>query len=358
MNFVDVWSWFDEPLQIRGGGARMAELRRLVAGHHAHWQILETDTDRALAFFQEARESARQINAPCYALFFDLWRCETYIHYYTNLDKALDIAAKIVVEARKVQYQHCPSLCWAYRNLADVYSIIDPVGYADKITETLNFVERLVPVDFDTYCLIEYRRAMLAFALDDPTRARELALSYLARCESSNFRKVDAYILLCRFNHALGDLDAVQQFAEQVEYYANRRNRINSLVEAWAWQALIAIKKGKIDLAHQFYRKATAKFGEYQFQLWYTYGTILSEYYVLNEQPDKAIELARNTLIATEGTGRNMEECNCHLLLCRVLGRLRLPFENELTAARQKATLLINSTRYLAKLDRIQQGDD
>jgi tetratricopeptide (TPR) repeat protein len=357
VEFVDVWAWFNRPLRAIGGGSQMATLRRLVEQHHTHWQILETETDRALAFFQQARETATQINAPCYAIFFWLWCCETYIHYYADLDQALDIATKIVVEARKPQYQNCPSLCWAYRSLADVYSIVDPVGYADKIRETLDFIEANIPIDFDTYCLLEYRRAIVSFALDDPSKAREFALSYLGRCESSNFRKVDAYILLCRFSYALGDFDATQQYAILTEQHANRRNRINSLVEAWAWRALIAQKKGQLDIARQFYRKASAKFAEYDFQLWLTYGTIMSDYYVLSEQPAKAIDMARRTLSATKGSGRRLETCKCHLQLCLTLARLEMPYGVELADARAAATMLIDPSTYLQKLDRIQHGD-
>lgn len=357
MEFVDIWAWFSRPLQQFGGGLKMAELRRLILQHRIHWQILETETDRAFAFFQQARDTANEINAPCYALFFGLWCCEAYIHYYADLDKAAELATKLVVEARKPQYQDCPCLCWAYRTLADVYSIVDPIGYADKIHETLNFIERDVPIDYDTYCLLEYRRAIVAFALDDPAKASEIALSYLARSERSNFRKVDAYILLTRFNYALNNLDAVHQYAALTETLSNQRNRINSLVEAWAWQALAARKKGQIEAARQFYRKATAKFAEYNFSLWYTYGKILSDYYVLSEQPIKAVEVARKTHMATTGSGRKLEECNCHLQICLTLARLRLPFEQEMTAARQAASLLIDPSRYLAKLERLENGD-
>src|SRR5215510_736492 len=144
----------------------------------------------------------------------------------------------MTIEARKPQYRNCTVLARAYRVLLDAHVLIDPVGYEDKIRETLAYMENEIALDHDTHCILEARKANLAFALDDFEEARDAALRYLEISESSEFQKSSAYLMLCGHAYHDGDLETTMSLAIDAEMCARRVARKKRTSTALAWQAL------------------------------------------------------------------------------------------------------------------------
>ena len=103
-----MWKWFYQPLSSWQVDEYQSELRQLALIFSDNFRSLETDTDKTLALFEESRRRAEQIDAHGYALFFGYWVSEAYVFYKQDLKKALAFITKLVVKARKPQYQDCP----------------------------------------------------------------------------------------------------------------------------------------------------------------------------------------------------------------------------------------------------------
>lgn len=357
MNFIKIWDWFERPILHPRPGAQERELRELIMLYHNSRNMKEVDPEGYIATLIQAKERAEAIQEPWYALFFDFWCCSTLVFQVRDLNRAREMATKLVVESRKPIYKDCPVLGWVYLTLMDVHMKIDPIGYAATIFESLEYLENEVPIEYDTYCILEGRRSAMAFYDDRVEEALAIAESYLARSEYSNYRKIHANLMLCTFNYELGKEEMALIHAEYAENFARLRQRIRSAIESVAWQALLHFKRGNETNGHRLYRQAAARMGEHDFTPWLSYAKIVGEYHELNAQPEKAVALFDLTLEGVIGTGQHFDECHCRLERCCLLGRMGMPFDQELEAAFASTKQLLEPTFMIEKLNRVKNGD-
>ncbi len=357
MGFVDIWSWFEQPLNRPPRSKRDVELRSIIGMFDEGWELLQTQPIQALSIFEHGRKRAEQLEEWCYGLFFGYWACEAYVFYLHDMIKGLEYATKLVIEARKPHYQTCPVLSGVYRILADVHLNIDPVGYADKIHETLTFLEENVPMHYENHCLITARRSSLAYEQDNVAEAREIGLRYLAMCDGNSFRLIHANLMMCTYTFEFGELDLALAHASKSEGYARIRKRHRAMVSALAWQALIHHKLGDEFVARQYYRRAASKIAEHDYEPWLSYCIVVGEYFELEGEPEKALSLYDRTLETLVDTGKHWSMCEFWLEKCRLLGRLGLPFDDALKSAYEAADLLLKPEVYLGKLKRFEGGD-
>src|SRR5688572_12568798 len=100
--FVDLWGWFNasrSQAYSAGDRARM----RLSELHEQAWPLLERDPQRALAYIEEGIHLARQLDEPCWELFHEYWRLETYVFYLIDMRTAIRLGVELAVKARKPQ---------------------------------------------------------------------------------------------------------------------------------------------------------------------------------------------------------------------------------------------------------------
>jgi hypothetical protein len=357
VNFLNIWDWFERPVLQPRAGQHERELRDLVMLYHHVRDMKEIDPENYIVTLTNARDRAEAIDEPWYALFFGFWCCSTLIFQVKDLNRARDLATKLVVESRKPVYVGCPVMGWVYLTLMDVHMKIDPIGYAPKIYESLNFLENEVPIEYDTYCILEGRRSSMAYVFDQVEEACLLAERYLARSEHSNYRKIHANLMLCSLHYELGNDALALTYAQQAEHFARLRGRLRSIIECNAWQALLLFKAGDETQGTQLYRQAAAKMGEYAFTPWLSYAKLIGDFHELKGQPEKAISLYDQVLDAIIGMGQHYDECMGRLEQCRLLGRLGEPCDDELRAAYAVTEKLIDPSLLVALLDRVKQGD-
>lgn len=356
MKFVSVWDWFERPVLKPQAGSHERELRELVMLYHNSRDTKEVDPESYIATLTQAQTRAQAINEPWYALFFAFWCCSTLIFQVKDLIRARDLATKLVVEVRKPIYEGCPILGWVYLALTDVHMKMDPIGYAPTIYESLDFLENEIPIEYDTYCIVEGRRSSMAYVFDQIEQACQIAERYLNRSERSNYRKIHANLMLCALNYELGKDDLALFYARQAETYARIRQRLRSTIEAIAWQALLTYKSGDEALGHQLYRQAAAKMSEVDFVPWLSYAKIVGEYHELNAQPEKAVVLLDQALETIVGTDQHYDECICRLERCRLWGRIGKPLDDELEAAYAATKNLIDPMLLLEQLKQVENG--
>lgn len=357
MAFVDLWGWFDD--YEREAYRTSDELRqRLTHLNYEGWQQREVAPHQALALFTQGRLLAQQLNEPCWVLFYDYWRCEVYLFYIGDTAAALNLAVRAAVEARKPGYAHCPVRGRVYRVLVDSYADMDPLAHAEQIREMLDYMEHEVPLDLDTWRLLEAERAGLALELDDLDAAEAAALRYLDRSGDSDFRLTNAYSTLCEISYRRRDWESVNRYAQLGEHHSRRAHRESDRCEHVAWQALCARQTGDEDRAGRLYRTATAQAARLGRPPSESFFKALCDYHLERGEIESALKCLEQERETTRRTGSPYREAKHHLKHCRVLMKLGLPLDEALTLTRALLTQLPRPALLLKKLDQIAAGQD
>lgn len=357
---VDLWGWFDRFYwdALRNGDS---ERLRMVQLYHAAWDHMEGDPKQAIAYLEQGKAQAQRIGEPCWTLFYDYWLSEAHLFYLDDARGGLDRAVKTAVEARKPMYEQCPVRARVYRILIDVYMVLDPVGYVDKIRETSAYMENEVPQDDDTRYLTQARKSRLAFILDQLDEAYDEGLRFLAISEESDFQQTYAYSLLCHYAYLRGDLQIALKYALDGETAARRCDRRASIAALLAWQALLRHKLGEPAVAEMIYRQATARMANLGIVPYETYYDAVCEYLELTDRIEEALRLRGNQLREALASKSPYSICESHLKRCELLMRMGdragkgdIPsLAQELADAREAAKALLAPAYYLAKLDKV-----
>lgn len=356
MVYVDLWGWFYDVARsaARAGDHQRVQLTRL------YWQsqtIRLADPHQSLALLRQGSEMAERLDEPCLKIFFDYWACEVYIFDLEDLNAGLEHAAKVFVEACKPGHSQCPVLGRVYRVMMDAYIYSDPAGYADKIQELIAYMEQHVPMDDDTGYLLHGRRIDLAWALDQPDQAFDLALKYLDISERSSFRKSHAYSVLSSFSYLKDDVSAALEYALLFEENARRTDWSDSVATALVWQAMLYRKLGDEEKSRECHRRGLAqrsRLGVMPGGMFYDGVCTHAE---LGGEAEMALRLRDEQLGALAGKGMFGYECQVHLQRCRLRGRMGFLQESDLAAARTAAQPLKAPQYFLADLDRVVRGD-
>ena len=353
--YVNIWQWFNDfhRSAVLAGDYERQQLTYLF---DRAWECREDSPQQAVALLLQAREIAEKLREPWWILFHDYWRSEMLLFYVDDLKAALDLAVRNAVETHKPAYERCPIVGRVFRVLLDVYVFSDPVGYIDKINETIEYLIKEVPLDYNSRCLLKSRRITVAFAFERLDEAYDIALRYLNMC-STDFRLTHAHSVLCRLAYLRDDLPGALGHSKASESYAHREGLKSSVALAQAWQALFARKQGDEEMARRLYRLTTSTMAGLGVKPGNSYYDALCEYHEINSDSDEALRLREQQLIETIGGSGFYSETEVYLKMLRLLGRMGKPLEETLAAARKSGAQLINPTLFLAKLDKILQGD-
>lgn len=354
---VDLWRWFDGLYweSIRSGDRERARLIEFFYNARTH---METMPNQAVYLLAQARDLAAQLHEPCLKLFYDYWLCEAHLFYLDDQKTGLDLAVRTAVEARKDAYQHCPVRARVFRALVDAYMIRDPIGYADKIVETTVFMEREIPLDEDTYHLLQARRVGLAFAFDRLDEAIQEALRFLAMTEHSDFQQTSAYGMLCRFTYLKGDLDTAEQYALAGEHSAERSDRKGSQASLLAWRALFAHKRGAVAEAQVLHQLAVNKMNGLGRMPYTAYYEAVSDYFEAAGAPQKALALRDKQLAEAITSTSPHGICETRLSRCKLMRRMNhAGLEDEFRLSQDAAKQLLKPEHFLAKLDKVKSED-
>lgn len=347
---IDLWDWFNE---FARNAQRTGDLDRLRLPqlYNQAQPIFEANPRQALVLLEQGRTLAERLREPCWVLFFDFWRCALYMNFLDDKATALDLAVKTAVEARKPMYQACPVRPRVQSILVDAYLTTDPLGYADKVNEALDYVEAEGPLDVDVWQQIEMKRAWLELWSGRLERAQHAAERHLARCEGNHFRLAHACALLCEIAYRRGDVSAALEYAQAGQAHARQSKQQRALVELYCWQALFARKRGDEPSALRLYRLAMASSAQLGRKFSYAYYDALSEFYVLGDEPERALQLRDVQLDQVRNSGSPWAECECRLRRCRLLAQMGRPLQDELAQARRAAEKLIDPTPFFAELE-------
>jgi len=352
----DIWGWIDDYYRtaIHEGNTRKMRLATL---HYDAWKQFEHDPDAALAMLDEGMMMAEELNETWWRTYYTYWRTEAFVFYIGDLNRGLDNAVRTVVEIRKPEYDRFPAKGRVYRVLLDSYVFRDPIGYEDKIRDTIKTMEEDIPLDLDTRCLLQARRSQMANILGNYDEAESEAQVYLSMSQHSAFRLMHAYEILADLAYRREDYDRAIEYAHEMDEQSRRSRKKSGIVVGYEIQATIARIRGDEENALKFYRQKLsheASLGTKRGSLSYD---LTCRFHELAGNSDKAWGLRERQLAEIEGKGFFHSEVWVRLLRCRLLGRMGKPLEEEISATRKAISNLLKPDTFFKKLDRIEAGD-
>jgi hypothetical protein len=157
---MSLWDWFHD-CEAQWVEAGDAERLRLVDLHREAEPYQETDPATMLALYTEGRQLAHKLAEPWWVLFYDVWRVIALLCDLDDCQRGLELAVACAVEARKPQFAHHPRQLACFNELLIAYVAVDPVGYANEIAETLDFLDREIPAGAN-----DHRQVMMSTRRD------------------------------------------------------------------------------------------------------------------------------------------------------------------------------------------------
>lgn len=353
---LDLWGWFRQYRQ-EAYRVKNDEKLKLPNLFSEAWDYFETQPLKAMSLLTQGRELAKKLNEPCWMLFHDYWRCEGQLFYLDDAKAGLDMAVRIAAEAHKPLYERCPIRARVFRILVDAYSANDPVGYADQIYKTVEYLEKEVPMDHDTRCLLQAKRAYMAYVFDRLDEAVDESQRFMAMVELYDFQHAYAHQMLCKYLYMRGDVDAALKHAQEGEVMARRADRKSLLASFAAWQALLNHKQGDAETSQSFYRVAASRQQALGVTASMAYYDAMSEYLELSGQPEEALRLRDQEMVEAKKSNSLYGIVEAMTKRCQLLARMGRPLTEDLKIAREMAQKFLKPELALAKLDKIERGE-
>jgi len=358
MNVWDQVEAFEEQAQACGDAQRV----RLARIHNEAYEFRHANPDRMLGLVQEGLRLARTLGEAWWVIFFEHWRLETQIYYKDDYRTLLDGAVQLTLELRKPIHENHPLRFHIYCNLVAAYLCVDPRGYAEAISQALEFLQKQMPLEGEEkYLLLArqhwftcelgryeesagYCQRALAYADDEPDQ--HLALHHM----------VGNYCGLCRVAQRRQDWQVLGEAATTGEELARRRGGRYEVALFLLWQALAAQMEGREDKARRLSRLGTAQMSRLGKTPDDCYHDALCAYYERGGQLPSALRVRDHQLALLLNKSQLATEADCRIQRCRLLARMGQLPEEEVQATRAGIARLRAPQTYLANLERILSG--
>lgn len=353
---TDLWGWFNRyAAQAFLEGNQFKQ--RMVQVYDMGWESLRAERpDDALKNFAEGLRIAKTLHEPCWELFFEYWTAETLVFYKSDYHTGLEHSIKMGAKAHQEAYQNCPVRARVYYTLMYVYYAMDAVGYEEKVREIIDFMEREIPLDDDTYQRMQYTRAGLEYAKDDYDAAEREIQYYLSITVGNAHRQSGGYNMLRQIAYARGKIAQSFDYAYSSSMNARRARLQNSIANALLWQAVCAIRLGQNERAAELHQQGIAQYDRYQLKKLPGYYNAVCEYLELSGNIEGALRLRQEEIANINQLGSIDYTAYAHLQHCRLLGRLGHDVVDSLQTCYQAASNLLKPQFYLDKLKKIEAG--
>jgi hypothetical protein len=355
--FVDLWGWFSncETEAIQKGDMQRL---RLVTLAREGWDYRRlAQGDKALDAFGEGLKIAQRLNEPCWEAFHRFWIA--VIHHYQLYDyqAALDETVRLVAEIRKERYAACPVRGAIVYLLAKIYFTLDFNGYESEIKALLEYLEKEVGMDEDTYLqlLVTYIEIEMHHQRYESAEAK--AQDLINRSTGWNFRLYDAYRSLRRIAFVKGQLVEALDYNRIAQKYTALMMMQNCIAAEKLWEAVLLKYLGEDGEAREKYYLALAHYEQYSIPRDNDYLSANAEYLELDRQIDAALKSQEALLPAMNARPSIASLFDAYWSYIALLARNKRDFAELL----EKAKAIANSSRkpehYLQRLAYIEQGN-
>ncbi len=357
---VDLWDWIYERRQEyqRAGDEERVRLTK-------YWECAhpfgETDPDRAVALLAEGRLLAAELGDRWWKIILDQWHLAALLHFKRDYRQAVELAVRNAVAVSRPENAAYPGRWHVYRDLAGAYIGVDPEGYAERIRETLAYIDREIPAEtvearyLTLGCLRQFHQEMGDFAAVEATvtQAQNLLDRDYERRESGEYSMIFHYSALCWVAARREDWRKLAEVAALGEEMARTYEKQMELCEFLAWQAVLARRDGEEARAQRLHTTAAAKRARLRMPSEREYPDATALFHELGGDLDKALQMREWELANIAGTGRLAYECEIHVKRAALLAKMGLLRTAHLDAARQAALILHKPEKALAEIDKL-----
>jgi hypothetical protein len=315
----------------------------------------ETDPDQALTILREGRQQAQSLQEPRWVLFFDHWQLQILLFHKFDYRAILDLAVRAVVEACQPSLADFPQRVCLHEDLIFAYATIDPIGYADRIEQALDYMRREITPGMECVHCIEGCRAHFELSRERWDEARTCALRALSLADDagSAHYAASAYQRLCLAAWYIKDLTALADWAVVGEAAAVRSDRRSLIAEFILWQAVTARHTRDEGSAQRLLRSAGARMNRLAVPPSEEYFEALCGFHELGGKITRALHVRDKQLATVADSGQLAYECRVRLRRCRLLVQLGQLQPADRESAREAVRKLRAPASYLQELDRI-----
>lgn len=313
-----------------------------------------TMPELAYDMYAQGRKLAEDLSESCWILLFAQRMAHICIYELENLDRALDLVVRDYVLSTQDSYKHCPVNSEIRLNLVETYLYYDPVGYAEKITETIDYLLETEQDEPHTITQLWDFRAQLALKLDQLDLAIEYALHSITN-------DMWDYLTLTRIYWERGDYAQALQMSLEREALLNQSySNSYTLADAQAWTAAMMMKIDKSDAsAHARFTRASFTISKINFVPNSTLYDALAEYHEASGNPELALKVRDEQLRIQKAIVGAEELIMPRIRRARLLGRIgKIEEMNvQLTQIESYLPRLKKPVPYIVKLNLIKKGE-
>jgi tetratricopeptide (TPR) repeat protein len=292
-------------------------------------------------------------------LFFEYQICQVYVYYTYDQKAAVDYAVRLVTRLQRSQYGDCHNEhVSVYDILTHAYFYRDCLGYEKELRESLDYIEKNLPIRQETRLRMDYILTELDYENGHYQAARNKAMQYIADAEFSHpYRKSDGYLAARHVLYALGEIDLAHKYAELDATVSQSGSYQRGAADALMWQAVFAKRLGNDGAAQQIFQRGIAQYQQFDMSPSLTYFDAAADYYELSGDSEQALKLRLSQFEELPARGSLHDMALAHLQYCRLLGRMGKPVDEVLKKARDFINTLRKPAAHDTALKHIEAGN-
>lgn len=347
----DLWEWLSEKME-RYRASEDYDRYSVGIGFQYGAEMIHTNPENALSFFEKTRDRANELGEPWWALLCEHWSCQTMLYYSGQIDEARRIAeASIEIVDGGEDYADFPQRVCLHDDRANALQTIDPVGGHDQIIADCDYIDREGSrLESCSHCARSLRIDD-AIAHGDLDIAESVSLDGLGRCRSNTASHyVPQYMTaLCRISRLRNRWDKLLHWAAAGEQYYGKMGDDLSNIELLMWHALALLTTGDVSASRAAYLRARQADRQTRHIQTVGYYDALADYHELSGRFGAAIDAHARQIESR--TGAAYVECRSRLARVRLMRVLGRAVDAEVDLLRAAAAGLKDPSIVMAELD-------
>jgi hypothetical protein len=353
--YISVGDWLKES-DAKARAANDTQRLQLRQIYRRGWNNVETRRlDEARAEFERGYKLAQQLDELWWECFFESWICSV-VEGKKHYTEALDLRMKLVIKMQRPELKEHPLQARIFYSLAQLYYMIDALGYEDEIYQALDMLEKDILLDRDTHHRMYHLRAAIACENEDWDTAYEHIMLYLNLVDGNGFRQRSGYAMKADIHFTRGEIAYALEAEHRRELAARRARMWMSAAEAVMWQGIFTQYSGDSVKAAALYQRGLLEFEGLSVECDSTFYLIAAEYQTVCGNLDEAFAMREQQLQLVQESGSVDQLFYCRLYRCYLLNQMQKPLGNEIIELERLANQHRKAAFFLKKVEAVKQG--
>ena len=356
---MSVWDWVRQYRREadKGNDPSRKMLYDLYASTRS---LMGKDPDAALALLRQGRTLAEKLGEKWWMAFYDHWMIQVLVFRKHDYVAGLDLAVKTVVEVRKADYAQLPQRICIHAELIDIYSDLDPHGFAHAIEDALDYMQTQIGPDLECRYCMHSRKVGFAYDMEHYAAAELAAAQHMAFVDHSTRRDAGgahyralARLIPCKLAFCRTAWEELLGLArEGQEIAVGKVQDAFWIIEFFMWEALGLRRLKREDEAKRAYQNGIARASGLKSLPGTGYFDALCAYHEAGGNLLAALALREQQLRNAVASSSPYYENLAQVKRCELLSQMGTLTEADLDVARAAANKLKDPSRVLTELDR------